>query len=315
VDGQGHAADAVHDLVQHVHGAAHLGLGVFEAGADLGVHQDAEVGLVELDHVHADVADRQELLAEVGDEGQARLSRASVAIVGVGGLGSAVGLYLAAAGIGRIGLFDDQRVDLSNLNRQVLFGAADVGRHKVEAAAARLWAIDPALRIEPRTTTVGPANIADVVSDYDVLVDGTDAFETKFLLNDAAVLLGKPLVHGAVLQWGGQVLTVLPDRPCLRCLFFEPPDPDAVETCEQVGIIGVATGVVGSVQAEETLKVLLGVGTPLSGRIFQHDGLRAETRVTAFPRDPDCPVCSARARITDLRHYAEQVSPRGAVLV
>ena len=258
---------------------------------------------------------RQRILVEVGESGQQRLAQASVAIVGVGGLGSPVALYLAAGGVGRIGLFDDQRVDLSNLNRQVLFRDADVGRPKVEAAAERLRAIDPGLRIEPRMASVQLGNVADIMNRYDVVVDGTDAFETKFLLNDAAVLLRKPLVHGAVLQWGGQVTTVLPDRPCLRCLFLEPPEPDVVQTCEEAGIIGAATGVIGSLQAEEALKVLLGAGEPLSGRIFQHDGLRGQTRITEFQRDPSCPVCSSRARITDLQHYTEQVSPRGHVLV
>ena len=157
--------------------------------------------------------------------------------------------------------------------------------------------------------------MAELFAQYDVVVDGTDAFETKFLLNDAAVLLRKPLVHGAVLRWGGQVTTVMPDAPCLRCLFREPPAPGDVQTCEEAGIIGAATGVVGSVQAEEVIKVVLGVGNPLSGRIFQHDGLLGETRTTTFPRDPDCPVCSPRARIRDLARYEEQVSLRGHVLV
>jgi molybdopterin/thiamine biosynthesis adenylyltransferase len=257
---------------------------------------------------------RQRILMEVGETGQQRLADASIAIVGVGGLGSPVALYLAAAGVGRIGLIDDQRVDISNLNRQVLFSDADVGRSKVEVAADRLRVIDPELRIEPQPDSVRLANVAELMDRYDVVVDGTDAFETKFLLNDAAVLRRKPLVHGAVLQWGGQVLTVLPDRPCLRCLFREPPEPDAVQTCEEAGIIGAATGVIGSVQAEEALKVVLGIGEPLSGRIFQHDGLRAESRITEFRRDPDCPVCSSHARIIDLAHYADQVSPRGHVL-
>jgi molybdopterin/thiamine biosynthesis adenylyltransferase len=173
--------------------------------------------------------------------------------------------------------------------------------------------IDASLRLDARQESLTASNVADVISAYDLTVDGTDAFETKFLLNDAAVLLRKPLVHGAVLQWGGQVTTVLPDKPCLRCLFHEPPDPGEVPGCEEAGIIGAATGVIGSVQAEEAIKVLLGVGTPLSGRIFQHDGLRAEARITAFPRDPDCPACSDRRRITDLASYPEQVSPRGHV--
>jgi molybdopterin-synthase adenylyltransferase len=258
---------------------------------------------------------RQRILAEVGEAGQRRLERAAVAIVGVGGLGSPVALYLAAAGVGRLALIDDQRVEASNLNRQIVFEECDVGRPKVEAAAWRLRLIDATLQLDARQENIRASNVAELFTQYDLVVDGTDAFETKFLLNDAAVLLRKPLVHGAVLQWGGQVTTVLPDAPCLRCLFRAPPEPGDVPTCEEAGVIGAATGVVGSVQAEEALKLLLQVGTPLSGRIFQHDGLRGETRVTTFPRDPDCPVCSRRARITDLSRYAEQVSPRGHVLV
>jgi len=258
---------------------------------------------------------RQRILAEVGEAGQQRLERASVAIVGLGGLGSPVALYLAAAGVGRLGLIDDQQVELSNLNRQILYEDCDVGRPKVEAAAGRLLILDSALRLDARKESVRASNVEAVFAEYDVVVDATDSFETKFLLNDAAVLLRKPLVYGAVLRWGGQATTIVPDGPCLRCLFREPPDPADVQTCEEAGIIGAATGVVGSVQAEEALKLLLNVGTPLSGRIFQHDGLLGEARITTFPRDPDCPVCSPRARITDLSRYDEQVSPRGHVLV
>jgi adenylyltransferase/sulfurtransferase len=258
---------------------------------------------------------RQRIMDEVGEAGQRRLEGAAVAIVGVGGLGSPVALYLAAAGVGRLGLIDDQDVELSNLNRQVIFEECDVGRPKVEAAAGRLLLLDAGVRVDARRENVRAANVAEIFSEYDLVVDGTDAFETKFLLNDAAVLLRKPLVHGAVLRWGGQVTTVLPGGPCLRCLFREPPEPGDVQTCEEAGIIGAATGVIGSVQAEEAIKVVLGVGTPLSGRIFQHDGLLGETRTTPFPRDPDCPVCSSRARIRDLARYEEQVSPRGHVLV
>jgi adenylyltransferase/sulfurtransferase len=256
---------------------------------------------------------RQRILDEVGEEGQQRLAAAAVAVVGLGGLGSPVALYLAAAGVGRLGLFDDQRVELSNLNRQILYEECDVGRPKVEAAAGRLLLLDPDLRIDARNENVRASNVAGLFADYDVVVDGTDSFETKFLLNDAAILTGKPLIHGAVLQWNGQALTVMDGGPCLRCLFHDPPDPDVIQSCEEAGIIGSATGVIGSVQAEEVLKVLLHAGEPLRGRIFQHDGLRGETRVIPFPRDPECPVCSPRARITDLSQYQEQVSPRGFV--
>lgn len=258
---------------------------------------------------------RQRILPEVGEAGQARLRDASVLIVGVGGLGSPAALYLAAAGVGRIGLLDDQRVELSNLQRQTLFVEADQGRPKVEAARDRLLAIDASLRVEAIRDTFRPVNAAAFARAYDLVIDGTDAFEYKFLLNDAAIILRRPLVHAAVLQWTGQVTTVLPGGPCLRCLFGNPPDPGSVPTCEEAGILGAVTGMVGTVQAEEALKVLLGVGEPLAGRLWQHDGLRGETRVIAFPHDPECPVCSTHPLVTDLSSYADRVSPRGHVLV
>lgn len=256
---------------------------------------------------------RQRILAEVGEAGQERLQTASVLVVGLGGLGSPVAAYLAAAGVGRLGLLDDQPVELSNLQRQILFSEADLGRAKAQAAADRLGALDPGLRLEPIRDTFRPQTAERYAAAYDVLVDGTDSFDTKFLLNDTAVLLRRPLVHGAVLQWSGQVTTVVPGGPCLRCLFFDPPDPGAVATCEEAGILGATTGVVGSLQAEEVLKLLLGVGQPLSGRLFAHDGLRGDSRVVEFGKDPGCPVCSANARIRSLSDYAEQVSARGHV--
>jgi molybdopterin-synthase adenylyltransferase len=258
---------------------------------------------------------RQRILPEVGEAGQERLQNAAVLIVGLGGLGSPVALYLAASGVGRLGLIDDQRVELSNLHRQVLYEQADIGRPKAEAAAQRLRAIDPALEVRPLVDTLRAENATTYGRQYDVLVDGTDAFETKFLLNDAAVLLRRPLVHGAVLQWRGQAMTVRPGDPCLRCLFREPPAAGAVPTCEEAGILGAVTGIVGSVQAEEVTKLILGVGDVLAGRLFEHDGLRGQTRIVPFSKDPHCPVCSPHPRITDLARYAEQVSPRGHVTV
>ena len=258
---------------------------------------------------------RQRILPEVGDRGQSRLEDGSVLVVGLGALGSPAALFMAAAGIGRIGLLDDQRVELSNLNRQVLYRQSDIGRPKVDAAREHLLALDPSLRIDAVRDTLRPANAEAVFRGYDVVVDGTDSFETKFLLNDAAILLRRPLVHGAALQWGGQLLTILPGGPCLRCLFREPPEPGAVQSCEQAGILGAVTGVVGSMQAEEAIKLLLGAGETLRGRLLTHDGLRAETRTVDFPKDPACPVCSVRPRIDNLSRYQEQVSPRGHVLV
>lgn len=256
---------------------------------------------------------RQRILAEVGESGQARLARASVLVVGLGGLGSPVATYLAAAGVGRLGLLDDQPVELSNLQRQILFSDGDVGTPKAQAAAQRLRAIDPALELEPIRDTFRPENAERYARAYDVLVDGSDSFDTKFLLNDAAVLLGRPMVHGAVLQWSGQVTTVRPGGPCLRCLFYDPPEPGAVATCEEAGILGATSGVVGSVQAEEVLKLLLGVGQVLSGRLFVHDGLRGDSRVVEFRKDAACPVCSDRRVITGLSRYAAEVSARGHV--
>ncbi|TMD13754.1 MAG: HesA/MoeB/ThiF family protein [Chloroflexi bacterium] len=253
---------------------------------------------------------RQRILPEIGEAGQERLRRSSVLIVGLGGLGSPVALYLAAAGVGRLGLYDDQVVELPNLQRQVLYRDADLGRPKVEAAAERLQALDPGLTVTPGRDTLRPENAAAACAGYDLLVDGTDAFETKFLLNDVAVLRRQPLIHGAVLQWRGQVLTIRPGDPCLRCLFREPPEPGATPTCEEAGILGAVTGVIGSVQAEEAIKVLLQTGDVLSGRIFQHDALQGETRITRFARDPRCPVCSSSPLI-DLEHYGSRVSPRG----
>ncbi len=258
---------------------------------------------------------RQRILQQVGEPGQNRLRHASVLLVGMGALGSPAALYLAAAGIGHLGLLDDQRVELSNLNRQVLYQWADLGRLKVEAARDRLLALDPSLRVDALVGTFRAANAQALVKAYDVLVDGTDTFETKFLLNDAAIILRRPLVHGAALQWGGQVMTILPGGPCLRCLFHEPPEPGAMQSCEEAGILGAVTGVIGSLQAEEAIKVLLGTGATLNGRILQHDGLGAETRTIEFPQDPGCPVCSVDPRIKDLARYEEQVSPRGHVLV
>ena len=254
---------------------------------------------------------RQQILPEVGEAGQARLRNSSVLIVGMGGLGCPAALYLAAAGVGRLGLLDDQEVELSNLQRQVLFNDADRGRPKSTAAAVRLHALDPAIRLLPIVDTFQPDNAERHLRGYDVVIDGTDAFETKFLLSDAAVITGARLVHGAVLRWSGQVTTIIPGGPCLRCLFREPPDPGTVETCAEAGILGPTTGIIGSIQALEAIKVLLQAGDLMSGRIFQYDGLRATSRITPFPRDPACPACSDGRRITDLARYAEQVSPRG----
>jgi molybdopterin/thiamine biosynthesis adenylyltransferase len=257
---------------------------------------------------------RQQILSQVGEAGQEALRSSSALVVGMGGLGCPAALYLAAAGVGRLGLLDDQEVELSNLQRQVLFADADRGRPKPLAAGERLQALDPAIELVPLLDTFRADNAERILRGYDVVIDGTDAFETKFLLSDAAVITRARLVHGAVLGWAGQVSTIVPGGACLRCLFREPPDMGAVPSCEEAGILGPVTGVVGSFQALEAIKVLLKTGDLLSGRILQFDGLRGSTRVTTFPRDPDCPACSEKRWITDLSHYADQVSPRGHLI-
>jgi len=237
---------------------------------------------------------RQRILAEVGATGQQRLEQASVAIVGVGGLGSPVALYLAAAGVGRLGLVDDQRVELSNLNRQIIFEECDVGRPKVEAAAGRLRLIDAGIQLDARQENIRASNVAALFAEYDLVVDGSDAFETKFLLNDAAVLLRKPLVHGAVLQWGGQVTTVLPDGPCLRCLFRDPPEAGDVQTCEEAGIIGAATGWARR-SAAESSSTTGWLVRPGSRRFRAIPIVRCAHRGRASPTSPATPTRSRRA--------------------
>ncbi len=248
---------------------------------------------------------RHLVLPGVGEEGQQRLARGRVLLVGAGGLGSPIALYLAAAGVGRLGLVDADRVDLTNLQRQVLYGTATLGQAKVEAARARLHDLNAEVAVDIHQVRLTSANALDIMRDYDVIVDGSDNFPTRYLVNDACVLLGKPNVYGSVLRFEGQASVFgMPDGPCYRCLFREPPPPELAISCEEGGVFGVLPGMVGVVQATETIKLLLGLGDSLSGRLLLVDALRMRFHTIELARDPECPACGTR-EITHLLDYDE----------
>lgn len=243
-------------------------------------------------------------LPGVGREGQERLKEARVLCVGAGGLGSPVALYLAAAGVGTLGVLDADQVDLTNLQRQILHGTPDLGRAKVESAAERLRAINPHVRVVRHPVRLTSDNALDILPEYDVVVDGTDNFPTRYLVNDACVLLGKPNVYGSVFRWEGQVsVFATPGGPCYRCLFREPPPPGLVLDCAEGGVMGVLPGIIGSLQALETLKLILGAGSTLAGRLLIFDALELNWREVALRRNPDCPVCGDHPTQTGLIDY------------
>ncbi|WP_394764464.1 HesA/MoeB/ThiF family protein [Phenylobacterium sp.] len=231
---------------------------------------------------------RHLVLREVGGPGQQGLKAARVLIVGAGGLGAPAALYLAAAGVGTLVLVDPDRVDRSNLQRQVLYAEADLGRPKVEAATARLHALNPDIVVDGREVALTADNAGDLVAGFDLVLDGTDDFAVRYAVNAACVRHGKPLVSGAIGRWTGQV-GVFSGRPCYRCLVPEIP-PDA-ETCAAVGVVGALAGVIGSMMALEAIKLIVGAGAPLTGRLLLYDALAAETRTVRVGADPDCPVC------------------------
>ena len=243
-------------------------------------------------------------LPEVGREGQEQLKAARILIVGAGGLGSPIGLYLAAAGVGTIGLVDFDSVDESNLQRQVLYGESDVGRPKLEAALERLGDVNPHVRLEPHGERLDSSNALELFRRYDVIVDGTDNFPTRYLVNDACVLTGKPNVYGSIFRFEGQVSVFWGARgPCYRCLFPEPPPPGAVPSCAEGGVLGVLPGVIGSLQANEAIKLALAGGEPLIGRLVLFDALRLHFRELRLKKSADCPACSERPTLTELIDY------------
>jgi len=243
-------------------------------------------------------------LPQVGPKGQRRLAEASVLLVGAGGLGSPAALYLAAAGVGTLGVVDPDLVDLSNLQRQVLHGVSDLGRLKVESAKRSLWELNPNVQVVPYPVRLSSTNAMEVLEGYDLVVDGSDNFPARYLINDACILQGKPYVYGAVDRWEGQVSVFgAPGGPCYRCLFREPPPPGLVPSCAEAGVLGVLPGVIGSLQATEVLKILLGVGEPLVGRLLVFDALGLVFREVRLRRNPDCAVCGDTPTQTTLLDY------------
>jgi adenylyltransferase/sulfurtransferase len=251
---------------------------------------------------------RHILLKEVGGEGQARLLGSKVLVIGAGGLGSPMLLYLAAAGVGTIGVVDDDVVDLSNLQRQIVHSMAAVGTPKVESAKKTLRGINPDVKVIAHRTRIAPGNALDLIADYDVVADGSDNFATRFLLNDACHLAGRTLVSAAMLRFEGQISTFKSclnrtrdtDYPCYRCLYREPPPPGMVPSCSEAGILGALAGVVGSLQTTEVLKEVLGIGESLAGQLVLYDALSATFRKIRIPRDPACPLCGDQPSIADL---------------
>ncbi len=258
---------------------------------------------------------RHILLAEVGGTGQARLKAARVLVVGAGGLGSPLVLYLAAAGIGTIGIVDDDAVEHSNLQRQIAHPPASIGTPKTASAAAAAHAINPGVMIEQYATRLTAANAMELISGYDIVCDGTDNFTTRFLVADACVLARRTLVSGAVLRFDGQLSVFKPHfgGPCYRCLYPEPPPPGLVPSCSEAGVLGAVTGVIGTLQATEVLKEIMGIGDTLAGRLLVWDALATRFRTVKLPRDPDCALCGPQATIRDLSAHTEAAGPACAV--
>jgi len=247
---------------------------------------------------------RHLILPEVGVSGQARLKASRVLCIGAGGLGSPISLYLAAAGVGTIGMVDFDVVDLTNLQRQIIHGTDDVGRTKLESAADSIREVNPHTNVIQHPVRLTSENALEIFADYDVVVDGTDNFPTRYLANDACVLLQKPYVYGSVFRFEGQnAVFAVPGGPCYRCLFAEPPPPGMVPSCAEGGVIGVVPGIVGTIQAMETIKLLLGLGETLAGRLLIIDALKMKFRELRISRDPECPVCGDNPTVTELIDY------------
>ncbi len=249
---------------------------------------------------------RHIILPELGGKGQEKLLQSSVLVVGAGGLGSPLLMYLAAAGVGRIGIVDDDAVDLSNLQRQVIHATDKVGRPKVESAAAAIAAINPDIRVEAHAVRLDVTNVMDLVSGFDIVADGSDNFATRFLLNDACYFARRPLVSGALLRFEGQVSTFRAyegDNPCYRCIFPAPPPEGMIPTCAEGGVLGAVAGTVGCMQATEIIKELTGIGESLAGRLVVMDALSATFRRIGVKRDPACALCGTQPTITDLSQH------------
>jgi sulfur-carrier protein adenylyltransferase/sulfurtransferase len=249
---------------------------------------------------------RHLIMPEVGLAGQEKLGRSSVLVIGTGGLGSPVGLYLAAAGVGRIGLVDFDVVDETNLQRQIIHGTKDIGRRKLDSARERMLDVNPNVEVILHQTAIDSSNALAIIGEYDVIIDGTDNFPTRYLTNDACVLLGKPNVYGSIYRFEGQASVFYAAQgPCYRCLFPEPPPPGLVPSCAEGGVLGVLPGVIGTIQATEAVKLLLGKGNPLIGRLLLYDALAMTFDEVALRKNPDCPVCGDHPTVTELIDYVQ----------
>ncbi|MCA9473709.1 MAG: molybdopterin-synthase adenylyltransferase MoeB [Nitrospirales bacterium] len=251
---------------------------------------------------------RHILLPEVGGKGQKKLSKARVFVVGAGGLGSPVALYLAAAGVGTIGLIDSDVVDLSNLQRQVLHHTPDVNRPKVTSAKEKILALNPDVQVETYEDRLTSENALELIKQYDIVIDGVDNFPAKFLINDACYFAKKPLVHGGILRFDGRVFTIIPDESaCYRCIFKAPPPPGLVANCQEAGIIGVVAGIIGTIQATEAIKLILNIGNPLTNRILDFNAQTTRFREVRTKRNPNCQLCGAQPTITELFDHEQEV--------
>jgi sulfur-carrier protein adenylyltransferase/sulfurtransferase len=271
-------------------------------------------GLPQLTNEEIKRYSRHLIMPEVGVDGQRRLKAGSVLCVGAGGLGSPAAMYLAAAGVGRIGIIDFDVVDYSNLQRQIIHGTSSIGKTKLESAKARLVDINPHIQIDTYETALSSENALELFAPYDVILDGTDNFPTRYLTNDACVLLGKPNAYGSIFRFEGQAsVFAAKDGPCYRCLYPEPPPPGLVPSCAEGGVLGVLPGVIGVVQATEAIKLITGIGEPLVGRFMIYDALRMKFRELKLRKDPDCPVCGTHPTVTKLIDYEEFCGLRPSV--
>ena len=261
---------------------------------------------VALSHEEVQRYSRHLIMPEVGAAGQKKLKASSVLLIGAGGLGSPLGMYLAAAGIGRIGLVDYDVVDYTNLQRQIIHGTKDVGRPKLESARDRILDINPHVQLDLYEVPLTSDNALEIFAPYDVIIDGTDNFPTRYLTNDASVLLGKPNVYGSIFRFEGQASVFYAEEgPCYRCLFPEPPPPGLVPSCAEGGVLGILPGTIGAIQATEAIKLLLGIGEPLIGRLLLYDALSMNFDYVRLRKNPNCPVCSENPTLTELIDYEQ----------
>jgi adenylyltransferase/sulfurtransferase len=250
---------------------------------------------------------RHIILPEVGGKGQKKISSAKIFIIGAGGLGCPVGYYLTAAGVGTIALIDNDNVELSNLQRQIAHNVKTLGVNKADSVKKTFEALNPDVNVIAIKERINNKNILELIKDYDIIVDGSDNFPTRYLVNDACVMLKKPLVSGAILRFEGQVTTILPgDGPCYRCLFEDPPPPGLVPSCQEAGVLGILPGVIGTLQATEVLKLILGKGSPLKGQLLIYDALETNFRKVKIPKNPNCPICGKNPTIKKLINYTQE---------